>query len=73
MVDSAAVNARVRHRPLGRVDDAIEQVGGQLVQLGAGQTLVEVLRHGVHSVMNGRLICVSWAEESSVFAFSASW
>ena len=38
------LDAGVLHRLLGRADHAVEQVGRQLVQLRAGQPLVEVLR-----------------------------
>ena len=39
----SAVEAGVGERPLGRPDHALEQVGGQLVQLGARELQVEVL------------------------------
>ena len=43
----AALGARVLQRLLRGTDDAVDQVGGQLVQLRAGEPLVEMLRHRI--------------------------
>jgi len=46
--DAVLADARVLDRLLGRRDHAVDQVRGQLVELGAREALVEVLGHRVH-------------------------
>jgi len=59
-----------RRWPARRSLARIDQVGGELVELGPGQLHVEVLGPSEVAVMKGRLIWVSCNEESSILAFS---
>ncbi len=72
VVDLRGVEAGVGQRLLGRADRALEQLGGELVELRARELEVEVLRALGVAVTNGRLICVVIVDESSIFAFSAA-
>ncbi len=55
VLDAVLADARVLDRLLGRGDHAVEQVGRQLVQLRAGEPLVQVLRHGLDGGDEGQV------------------
>ena len=51
---------------------ALEQVAGDLLELSAGERVVEVQRTGLVHGDEGRLMTACWAAESSFLAFSAA-
>ena len=72
VVDVAPSRPRIGERLLGGAHDAAEQLGQLSVSFARGERQVEVLGALGVAVTNGRLICVSCVEESSIFAFSAA-
>ena len=70
---SAGVSFASVERLVDRLARPLDEGLGELLQLGAGQRHLEVDRARTgRRVMNGRLISVVWADDSSIFAFSAA-
>jgi len=72
VVDLVLGEPRVLDRLLEGAAAPLEEVGGEVLELGAGELLVEVEGAVGVAVMNGRLICVCCTCDSSIFAFSAA-
>ena len=62
----------VLERLLHRHGAAVDQLGGQFLELGAGEGEIQVLGTSGVAVMNGRLISLWVALDSSTLAFSAA-